>query len=304
MQNMQKRNILDRYAPIIMLLPALIAILIVQVYPSLDSIRMSFFDITLLKPEKPFIGLQNYKTALSDPIVLRVIVNTIIFAVISLVLASILAMVAALELNKKYPGRAFARAVFIAPWVTPPLVTALIWKLLVSESFSPINALLMQTGLITKPISFLGQTDIYLGFFSVPMISIIVINVWSMFPFMMVMFLAGLQTVPQELHEAASIDGASKWKDFWHITIPNLLPVIETSILLQGIWQFNNFNISYLVTKGGPLNLTEVMAVRVYSEAFINFRYGLGAAVSVFMLLIVLIPAFFYLRANARNDAD
>jgi ABC-type sugar transport system permease subunit len=294
---------LDRFTPVIMLLPALIAILIVQIYPSIDSIRMSFFDISLLKPARPFVGLQNYQTALSDPIVLRVIVNTLLFAVFSLALASVFAMIAALELNKKYPGRGFFRAVFIAPWVTPPLVTALIWKLLVSESFSPINALLMRAGLIMKPLSFLGQTDIYLGFFSVPMLSIIVINVWSMFPFMMVMFLAGLQTVPTELHEAASIDGASKWRDFWHITIPSLLPVIETSILLQGIWQFNNFNISYLVTKGGPLNLTEVMAVRVYSEAFINFRYGLGAAVSVFMLLIVLIPAFFYLRANARSNA-
>ncbi len=129
----------------------------------------------------------------------------------------------------------------------------------------------------------------------------IIINVWSIFPFMMVMFLAGLQTIPPELYEAAEMDGARKSQQFFYVTLPSLIPVISTSILLQGIWQFNSFNISYMVTKGGPLHLTEVMAVRVYSEAFVNFRYGLAAATSVIMLLLVLIPSVFYLRANLKT---
>ena len=195
-----------------------------------------------------------------------------------------------------------AGAVKIAPWVTPPLVTATIWRLLLSESFSPINRFLMDINLIDKPINFLGQTDVFLGFLSLPMIMVIVINTWSIFPFLMVMFLAGLQTIPVELYEAAEVDGANKWQKFAKITLPSLMPVVETSILLEGIWQFNNFNISYLVTKGGPLNLTEVLAVRVYSEAFMNFKYSYAAAISVIMLVIVLIPSLYYIKRSIKVD--
>lgn len=294
---------LDKYTPLIMLLPALLGIAFVHIYPSLDSIRMSFFDIQLLKPDRPFIGLGNYAKALNDPVTIKIIFNTLFFTVFSLVFGAILAIIVAMELNKGYRGRTFFRAIFLSPWVTPPLVTATVWRLLLSESFSPINRFLMDINLIDKPINFLGQTDVYFGFISLPMIMVIIINVWSIFPFMMVMFLAGLQTIPAELYEAANVDGASKWQQFTRITVPSLLPVVETSILLEGIWQFNNFNISYLVTKGGPLNLTEVLAVRVYSEAFTNFKYGYAAAISVVMLIIVLIPSLYYIKRSLKVDS-
>ncbi len=293
---------LDKYTPLIMLLPALLGIAFVHIYPSLDSIRMSFFDIQLLKQDRPFIWFDNYWSAISDPLTIRIIVNTLVFTIFSLIFGAILAIIVAIELNKGYKGRTFFRAVFLAPWVTPPLVTATVWRLLLSESFSPINRLLMDINLIDKPINFLGQMDIYFGFISLPMIMVIIINVWSIFPFMMVMFLAGLQTIPVELYEAANVDGASKWQQFTRITLPSLMPVVETSILLEGIWQFNNFNISYLVTKGGPLNLTEVLAVRVYSEAFTNFKYGYAAAFSVIMLFIVLIPSLYYIKRSLKLD--
>lgn len=210
-------------------------------------------------------------------------------------------MLVANELNKKFRGRTFFRAMFLAPWVTPPLVTSAIWQLLLSETFSPINGLLMQLGWIDKPINFLGNTEPILGFLSMPLISIIIINVWSIFPFLMVMFLAGMQTIPAEMIEAATVDGANSVQRFFKITLPCLMPVIETSILLEGIWQFNNFNISYLVTKGGPLNSTMVMAVDVYTEAFINFNYGSGATISVLMMLIILFPAVVYLKKQLRQ---
>ncbi len=293
---------LDKYTPLIMLAPALLGIVFVHIYPSLDSIRMSFFDIQLLKTDRPFIWFDNYLKAISDPSTLRIIINTLFFTIFSLIFGSILAMIVATELNKGYKGRTFFRAIFLAPWVTPPLVTATVWRLLLSESFSPINRFLMDINLIDKPINFLGQTDVYFGFISLPMIMVILINVWSIFPFMMVMFLAGLQTIPVELYEAANVDGAGKWKQFTKITLPSLLPIVETSILLEGIWQFNNFNISYLVTKGGPLNLTEVLAVRVYSEAFTNFKYGYAAAFSVVMLIIVMIPSLYYIKRSLKTD--
>lgn len=299
---MKASNRLDKYTPIIMLLPALLGIVFVHIYPSLDSIRMSFFDIQLLKADRPFVWFDNYLKAIREPSTVRIIINTLFFTIFSLIFGAILAIIVAIELNKGYRGRTFFRAIFLAPWVTPPLVTATVWRLLLSESFSPINRLLMDINLIDRPINFLGQTDVYFGFISLPMIMVIVINVWSIFPFMMVMFLAGLQTIPVELYEAANVDGAGKWQQFTKITLPSLLPVVETSILLEGIWQFNNFNISYLVTKGGPLNLTEVLAVRVYSEAFTNFKYGYAAAFSVVMLVIVLIPSLYYIKRSLKTD--
>lgn len=294
------RSWFERSSPFLMLLPAALGVLCIQVYPTIRSIVMSFFDISLLNKEQPFIGLDNYIKLLRDPVMWKVMLNTILFALLSLAIGGCFAMLVAVELNKNFPGKGLFRTIFLVPWVTPPLVTSMIWKILVSESFSPINAVLLKWGLIDHPLNFLGQTDTIGGIFSVPMLVIIIINVWSIFPFMMVMFLAGLQTIPAELYEAAEMDGAKKFQQFFYITLPSLMPVISTSILLQGIWQFNSFNVSYMVTKGGPLHLTEVMAVRVYSEAFINFRYGLAAATSVIMLLLVLIPSVFYLRSNLK----
>ena len=301
---MDIRKFINKFTPAIMLAPALIGILIVQIYPSLDSIRLSFMDKSLLKPTVSFVGLQNYVDILGDPVTYKVIANTLLFAVLSLALVAVFAMLVANELNKKFRGRALFRAIYLAPWVTPPLVTSTIWQLLLSESFSPISRFLMDLGLISRPINFLGNTETVLGFLSMPLLSIIVINVWSIFPFLMVMFLAGLQTIPGELLEAARVDGANAAQRFFRITLPCLLPVIETSLLLEGIWQFNSFNLSYLVTKGGPLNMTQVMAVSVYTEAFINFKYSYGAAISVVMMLIVLFPVILYLRKTLNADRN
>lgn len=295
----------DKYAPYIMLVPAIVAICFVQIYPSLDAIRMSFFDINLLKPDEPFVGLGNYITMFNDPLLIRILLNTLFWTALSLIIGCSFALFVAVQLNKPFWGRGFFRTIFLAPWVTPPLVVATIWQLILSRDFSPISGLLMKAGIISSPIDFLGNPTIYYGFLSIPMISLIVINVWSMFPFSMVMFLAALQTIPNELYEAAIVDGATKWQQFRGITLPMILPVIETTILLQGIWQFNSFNLSYLVTHGGPLNTTELLSVRVYNEAFVNFKYGYAASISVVMLLIVLVPALIYIRNTmAEENSD
>ena len=129
-----------------------------------------------------------------------------------------------------------------------------------------------------------------------------IINVWSIFPFLMVMFIAGLQTVPQDIYEAATLDGAGKIITFWKITVPCIRPVITTSIILELIWQFNNFNISYMVTNGGPLGLTKTLAVEVYQQAFTNFKYGYASAISIIMMLIALIPSIFYIKSSIKAN--
>lgn len=300
----QRKFTLDDATPYLMVIPALVCIGFVSLYPSVRSVLMSFFDINLLKPKTPFVGLANYAKFFSDSTSVRILFNTFFWAVCSVTFGTILAMFTAVQLNKPFRGRAAFRSVFMAPWVTPPIVVASIWAVLLNRDLSPINGLLTRLGLIETPIAFLADPTIFLGFLSKPMLYLILINLWNMQPFMVVMFLAGLQTVPQELYEAATVDGASRTRQFWHITLPLLAPVMETTLLLQCIWQFNNFNLSYLVTKGGPLNTTELMAVRVYTESMTNFKYGYGAAISVVMVTITLIPALMYISRVIRQHSE
>jgi ABC-type sugar transport system permease subunit len=298
----KKLNFWDHFAPYLMVVPAVICILAVHVYPSVRSIIMSFFDVNLIKPAAPFLGLGNFKEAFGNPAVIRVLANTLLWAVLSLVFGGSFALFVAQQLNKPFKGRAVFRTMFLAPWVTPPIVISLVFRQIFSKDFSPISGILMKLGVISKPFNFLGNSDLIFGIISAPMLWLIVINIWTMFPFCMVMFLAALQTIPTEMYEAAYVDGASKMQQFWQITLPLLLPVIQTTLLLQGIWQFNSFNLSFLVTHGGPMNTTELLSVTVYNEAYTGFRYGYAAAISVIMLLIVAFPAAISIANELRGE--
>lgn len=292
----------DDATPTLMLLPALIGIAFVSLYPSARSIWMSFFDINLLKKKTPFIGLENYLEFFEDATNLRVLGNTFFWAVMSVCLGTVLSLLVATQMNKKFRGRTILRALYMAPWVTPPVVISALWTIILNRDLSPLNSLMLHLGIIDVPIAFLADPTIYLGFLSKPMIWLIVINLWSMQPFMIVMFLAGMQTISEELYEAATVDGANKTRQFFHITLPLLMPTVEITLLLQCIWQFNGFNLSYLVTKGGPLSTTELLAVRVYTESMTNFRYGYGASISVIMMMVTLIPAILYIRHTIKNE--
>lgn len=293
---------LDNITPYLMLMPVLCAIIMIQIYPSIKSIQMSFFDISLLRPNRPFVGLENYKMFFKDSSNIRVLINTFFWTVISVSVGMALALLIATQLNKSFKGKGFFRSIFLAPWVTPPVIIAAIWKLILNRDLSPINAILMKLDIIDSPFAFLADSTLYLGFLSKPMIFLIIINLWTFLPFAIVMFLSGLQTIPLELYEASTIDGASKPRQFIHITIPMLIPVMEITVLLQCIWQFNNFNLSYLVTRGGPQRSTELIAVRVYTEVMNNFNYGYGAAISVIMLLVVLVPAILYVKKAMSEE--
>jgi len=284
-----------------MMIPALFVVTVVLIYPAVRTIYLSFIDVTGFKETFRFIGLDNYRVVFEDGGVSRIILNTVTFAILSLLVATPLALFSANLLNRSFRGRGVIRTLFLIPWITPPVVAAAIWKALYSESFSPINGLLMKLHLIDKPIAFLGNTDWGFGPVSIPMISLVLMNVWSIFPFMMIMFLAAMQNIPGELYEAATMDGAGKRRQYFSITLPMILPVLEITLLLQGIWQWNNFNSSYLLTRGGPLDLTNLLAVKVYSEAFINFKFSYASAIAVVMFLVSLIPSVLYIQRTSKE---
>ena len=299
-----KDSFLNRNAGYILLFPALLFISIVIVYPTLNAIWMSFFDVSLFRAERPFVGLQNYIDLFTvrNERVRTVIANTITFAILTICLSVPLALYIANKLNKPYPGRGFFRTIFLLPWVMPPIVTVTVWKFILNERLSPINGLLMELGLINRPIAFLSNLEWGAGPFNVPMFTLIVVSVWGVFPFLMVMFLAAMQSVPTELFEAATVDGANNRVKFFYIMLPSIKPVMIITTLLVGIWQFNSFNTSFLLTTGGPLDMTRLIAVDVYIEAFINFNFSRSSTIAVVTLLMVIIPAVIYVVKTNKEE--
>ena len=248
-----------------------------------------------------WVWFKNYAKVVSSDAFWQSLTNTFFWAAGTLVLSTIIGLIAAILLNRALPGRTFFRTIFIIPWVTPPVVASMAWKYLYDQSLSPFNFIFKSVGIIQDNISFLGNPQWQVGPVTVPMLSVLVINIWATFPFMMVMILAALQNISNSLYEAAQIDGAGKINQFFHVTLPSIVPVLGISLLLQGIWQFNSFNFNYLVANGGPLGTTKTLAVSIYQEAFMNFDNGAAGAISGLMLLCVMIPAFFYIRKSVKS---
>lgn len=286
--------------PYIMLVPGFAGILFVNLIPSIRALVMGFYTNNFT-PRIRFVGLQKFARVLSYREFWQVLGNTFFWSLATIACATTLGIIAASLLNRKLPGRKFFRTIFLVPWVTPPVVSSMVWKTIFNETLSPINDILLQLQLIQKPIGFLSNPSWRIGPLTTPMLSLLVVNIWNVFPFMMVMVLAAMQSVDVACYEAATIDGAGRMRQFFSITLPLIMPVLSISILLQGIWQFNSFNFNYLITYGGPLNTTKTMAVMIYQKAFSEFDYGQAGALSAMMLACVLIPAVIYIKQQLSS---
>ena len=289
--------------PYLLILPVVLSLALVNLYPVLSALRLSTVDYNLMLGDETFVGLENYADAIRDSVFWRVLANTLVWTVGSIAVATPLGLAAALLLHRPIRGRGVFRALALVPWVTPPVVVAFMWTFLVSDTFSPISAVLQSVGLIARPIPFLGGAEIGAGPLTLPMMTVMAVNIWGGFPFLMVVFLAGLQSIPDELYEAARIDGAGAWQRFRNVTLPLLWPLVEITILLDAIWQFGRFNLNYLMTGGGPFNATNILAVYIFQNAFQLFRFGYGAAVGVIMFLVMLPAAIVYVAAARRRIA-
>ena len=189
------------------------------------------------------------------------------------------------------------RSLLLIPWVTPPVVAAAVWQWLLHPRYGAINQVLMDAGVINNGIPFLVRT-------STVWWAIVAVLVWRELPFVVISVLAGLQSIPGELYEAARIDGASDWGCIWHITLKLLRPVLAVVTLLITIWTFNNFLYVWLTTRGGPGQATQVLATQMYTEAFINYRLGYGAAVGVLMSVIMLVFAVAYFNTAFKRSME
>lgn len=278
------------------LLPAFILFLVFIVYPILRSVYFSLFNWNGLGPAVNFVGINNFKQILSDKIFMKAVENGLLIVVLSLSLQLPLSLALAILVGRDLPGRAFFRAIFFLPYVLSEVITAIIWLGL----FNPdpdrgfINALLVLIPGVQAQ-AFLGDTHMVLA-------CIFVVLTWKYFGLHMLLYLAGLQNIPREIEEAALIDGANRWQLVRYITIPLLSTTIRTTIYLSVLGSLTQFNLIWIMSKGGPVNASESMATYMYRFGFIRFWLGYGCAVALVMLLICLVFSVAYQRLSRQPD--
>jgi multiple sugar transport system permease protein len=274
-------------APVVLLLLALVA------YPFLISVSMALTDRTIGNPGK-FIGLTNIQRLFQDQIYLQTLHNTFIYTAGATVLKLLAGFGLALLINEKFRFRQAVRSAVLLPWIVPAALGTLAWLWIFAPSFSVLNWILIHIGLIKTGLPWLVDSNL-------AMASVIVVNAWRGIPFFGITLLAGLQTIPQELYEATSIDGAGKFGRFWYVTLPLMRPILLITLVLSIIWTFSDFQTVYALTGGGPINSTHLLATLSYQVGIASGRLGEGAAISLTMLpaLLVLVGLqIYYLRKS------
>lgn len=278
-------------------LPAIVVMLVVIAYPIYYTIELSFFKTPpgLQLRDKIFVGVDNYGAILSSDVFWRVTVNTFIWTIASTLIAFVLGFGCALALHRDFLGRAVLRAILIIPWVISAVAASYIWKWIYHSDFGIIGAVMVQLGLTDRQPNFIDNVQTVLP-------SLIVVNIWREFPFAMIMLMAGLQTVPDQLLRAAKVDGASAWQRFWHVTFPHLRGVSTVTILLLAVANFNSFIVPWIMTGGGPSNASHIWITHIYELAFGRQRWGVAAAYSVLLFVILMVLGYFYVRALSGNE--
>jgi multiple sugar transport system permease protein len=279
--------------------PALAVMLLVIGYPVYSTIYLSFFNTppSLAMDQKIFVGVDNYVRILTSQAFRDVSWNTLIWTVFSTFFSFVLGLGAALSLNREFLGRGLMRGVLLVPYVISGVSAAYIWRWLYHSDFGVIGAILVALGIADRPVNFIDNTQTVLP-------ALIVVNVWKEFSFAMIMMLAGLQTVPEQLHRAARVDGAGPWHGFWHVTIPHLKGVTVVTVLLLLVANLNSFIIPYIMTGGGPVGASDIWITAIYQLAFGRVRFGIASAYSVILFVVMMTMGYFYVKALTRGDDE
>lgn len=283
-------------------LPALIYMMIFIGYPIVQNIILSFKNVdvyTFARPEaQSFAGFRNYIELFTgaNSILPKAILNTVIFTVCSIFFQFIIGFGLALLFNKKFPGCSFFRGVIMISWLLPVTVAGLLFKFMFQLNGGIINQFLVSLNLLKTPIEWLLSGD-------TAMTAIIIANIWIGIPFNMMLILTGLTTVPNEIYESAGLDGANKLQTLFQITIPMIKPAIMSVLTLGFVYTFKVFDLVWVMTKGGPVNATELVSTYAYRLSFEEFKFSSGAAAANVLFLILLIVGFFYIRTISDEEA-
>lgn len=286
------------WLPYLLIAPSALCVLLILVYPLIKGILSGFVDQQLLVPNSTvFVGLKHYARLGRDEIFLSALRNNFIWVFAVVTTEFVIGLITAMLLNQDFPGRAIYRSLILIPWVVPSVAAALTWKWIYADQFGIFNYILRRIGLIDHDLSWLGNPALAFP-------SIIVAAIWKGIPFVTVVLLAGLQSIPKDLYEAAYIDGASGWQGFCHVTLPHLKAVGLIAFLLSCIWTFNDFDLAFIMTRGGPANATQLLSIYTYLTAFNFFNFNYAAAIAGIIFLILVIGTFFYVKALRMGETN
>lgn len=275
----------------LLVLPAVLTIFAIIFMPLAAAVWDSLHTLSLRfeGAPRPMIWFQNYANILADPRWHNALRVTMTVAVFSVSVQLVLGMATALALNKAFPGRGAMRAVMLVPWALTSVVSAKMWAWIFDTRFGVLNDLLMRLGIIDEPLVWMARADLALP-------AMIVADIWKTTPFMALLLLAGLQLVPNDLYEAASIDGASGWQSFWAITLPLLKPSMLVALLFCTIDAIKMYDLPRVLTNGGPGQATETLAIYTYNTLFNSLNFGYGSALAVTTFLIIMLCAYIFIR--------
>lgn len=277
-------------------LPALAVFTAVIAYPFARAVLMSLHEFTLATPEPVFVGLDNFRRLLDDPVFWQTWGRTILFVAVTTAITVVLGTAWGIALNEPLPMRRLLRSASLLPWVMPSVVTAMLWAWLLNGQYGLLNAALLGAGLITRPVFWLSDGAGALA-------AVVVAKAWLSTPVVMVFVLAAMQSLPNDQVEAARIDGASNRAVLRHIVLPHLRPVLLVIGVLQAMGNLQQFDVIYAMTAGGPVRATTTFSIEVYRLAFQDWNLGVASAVGVVWFATIAGPALFYLRGIFRETA-
>jgi len=285
----------DNLTIFLFLLPAVALFLVFVVYPILQSIYYSLFSWKGFGPAVDFVGVDNFKNILSDKVFLKAVKNAILIIVFSLAAQLPLSLLLAVLVGRDLPGRVFFRTVFFMPYVLSEVITALMWLFIYNPDPDRgfVNAVIVSLGGTSQ--AWLAKPDIVMG-------AIFVALTWKYFGFHMLLFMTGLQNIPEEIEEAGRIDGANIFQSFWFITLPLLGSTLRTSVYLSVLGSIQQFILVWIMTKGGPVNASETLATYMYRFGFVRFQLGYGSAVAIYMFILCLTFSLIYQRLTRQPD--
>lgn len=278
-------------------MPVLILLLIMYGYPLIKSIIMSLQDYKLTSSgSAPFNDFANFKKMFSDTDFLLLLKNSLIYVIISVVAQFVLGLILALCLKTKFRGRGIYQSIVFLPWAFSSFVVGLMFRWSFNGEYGVVNDILMKMGIIKENVAWLGTPGLSLAV-------VIIAMIWMGIPFFGIMILAALQSVPDDIYEAADIDGCGMFRKFFSLTLPYIKPTIIMTVLLRTIWIFNSFDLIVIITGGGPVNYSQTLPSYMYSKAFASYDFGLASAFGVLLIVILGIYAVLFLKLSNYDKA-
>lgn len=292
----KNRFLCTDFSPFVFIFPAVLIIAGIILYPVVFNLYISFFRVGLGGlSTRTWVGLENYKNVLTNKVFWDILKNTLIWTIAITFFIELISIISALLLNAQIPGRIVFRVILLLPWVVPGVVTGILWEYMFDAQFGVINDILFRLGLIKEYIPWLSRTGTSLY-------SVIVAYIWKVFPLTMIIILANLQSISKDVYEAALMDGASRIQILRYIELPLLKNAIAITTIFTIITAFNSFDLTYIMTGGGPVHSSEIIAQYIFNLGFMRFSFGKASAVSTLMFIVSFILIFLYVRNQNKRE--